>query len=73
MGMRIQRRGARKPGDRPGCPRGAKAAPWDTQVSPQVYAETAETVVARRKQSPSFARMHKAEPYATLSRQGAVQ
>src|ERR1039458_8876905 len=25
-----------KPGDRPGCPRGAKAAPWDTRVSPQV-------------------------------------
>src|ERR1039457_6458771 len=23
-----------KPGDRPACPRGAKSAPWDRQVSP---------------------------------------
>ena len=27
--------GTGKTGDRPGRPRGAKAAPWDTRVSPQ--------------------------------------
>src|ERR1035438_2677979 len=32
----VGKPGDGKPGDRPGCPRGAKAAPWDTRVSPQV-------------------------------------